>query len=88
MQCVVYVYQYCGFLLNDIEKDLMGIVELDIGVYRKMCIFFYFQKYEFYYIMVIIKYYIMFILKLCGWVFLYFNYNINILYFLLKFCFF
>lgn len=66
----------------------MGTVELDIGVYRKMRIFFYFQKYESHHIMVIIKHYTMLISKPCGWVFLYFNHNINILYFPLKFCFF
>lgn len=34
----------------------MGTVELDIGVNKKMCIF-YFQKYESHHIMVIIKHY-------------------------------
>lgn len=54
----------------------MGTVELDIGVNRKMRIF-YFKKYESHIQLLLIS-------KTYAWVFLYFDRNINILYISLK----
>lgn len=62
----------------------MGTVELDIGVNKKMCIF-YFQKYESHHILVIIKHYTIIanFKNICVGL-LYFDRNINILYISLK----